>query len=166
MDEGKAGMNNLDSDISTKAGAQATDPAEKAERLEKDIEDIRDNLGNLVGELDHRRKEAFDIRLQLRRHPWPLAIGAVAVVGLVAGGLIWRHARRPRYPRLAKRWRDVRQAVALAAGRARPEPSPRTRAKVSVPKQIAAAAGASLASVVARRLAERFVRRPDQSPTR
>lgn len=137
------------------------DPGEVGEHLTKDINQIRDNLGDLVGELDHRRHELFDWRLQLRRHGLALAIGTVVVAGLVAGGVAVHRARQPSYPRLSRRWNDLRDSVALAVGRRRREP----QAKPALAKQIVGAAAAALASVLARRLAERFLK-PRPKPAR
>lgn len=82
---------------------KTVDPERAAEQLEEDIEKIRDNLGALVGELDHRRHEALNPRLQLRRHGRALAIGALAVLGVMAGGVALRQARQRRLRRLTLR---------------------------------------------------------------
>jgi len=93
MDEGANGVNE-------RAGAGATDAAtsrtgserdqspESAanpEELEARVDSIRDNLGELVAELDRRRHRAVK----------PLVIGAIAAVGLTVGGvLLWRRGRK------------------------------------------------------------------------
>lgn len=134
-----------------KSGSE-DDPAEKGERLEKDIEGIRHNLTHLVGELDQRRHDAFNIPLQIKRHAVPLAIGGLALVGLVGGGIALHRLTKPRHPRLSKRWRDVKDGLSLAAGQG---PPPEV-VKPSVTKQVVSAAGAALASVLVRHLAKRF----------
>jgi hypothetical protein len=69
-------------------------------RVSTEIETLRTELGGLVGELDRRRREAFDLRLQARRHPIALAVAATSVA-LVVGGLVAvvvrarRERRRP-----------------------------------------------------------------------
>ena len=50
------------------------------EELERDVERIRDSMAGIVSELDRRRHELFDWRLQLRRHK----LG----IGLLAGGVV------------------------------------------------------------------------------
>lgn len=60
-------------------------PAAEARELEEEVDTIRDELGDLVGELDRRRHRATT----------PLLIGAAAVVAsttVVAGVLLWRQA--------------------------------------------------------------------------
>ncbi len=126
-------MNNAGAD-----GKTPIDAAEKGAQLEHDIEAIRDNLGGLVGELDRRRHRVFNIRAQLRDHAIPLAIGMVTLAGLLAGGVAVVRARRR--PTLTKRASRLRQAAWGALG--------------------AALFRNGMATVLARRLAERLVARP------
>ncbi len=135
------------------ASRNEEDPADKGERLEKDIESIRDNLTHLVGELDNRRHDAFNIPLQIKRHAVPLAIGGLALVSLVGGGIALHRLTQPRHPRLSKRWKDVKDGLHLAAGQGPPPEA----AKPSVAKRVMGAAGAALASVLVRHLAHRFL---------
>ena len=122
----------------------------EAERLEQEVEQIRGHLGGLVSELNHRRHEAMDLGLQARRYAIPLALGAVALLGLVAGGVALSIHRSRRRRRLPARLARLRQALARMVDRpervARPQPS--------VGLKILAAAGAAAASVVGRRLAQ------------
>jgi hypothetical protein len=63
--------------------------------IERDIDHLRDRLDGMVSELDRRRHEAFDVRLQLRRHATAVAtVGVVGAVLLVGGFVAWRNARR------------------------------------------------------------------------
>ena len=119
------------------------DCAEKGEHLEDDIDKIRNNLGTLVGELDHRRHQALD----LARHLRPLAIGAVTLA-VVGGGLAIYRSRQPPHLRMAQRFK---QALAVAAGQ------PLSGAKPSVAKRIAGAAGATLVSLLVRKIARRYL---------
>jgi hypothetical protein len=65
--------------------------------LENEIDEIRTDLDGLVGELDRRRHDALDWRLQVRRHQRGLAIALVAGVGSIAlAVLMLRSARRRR----------------------------------------------------------------------
>ena len=56
-------------------------------RVSGEIESLRGELGALIGELDRRRHEAFDLGLQVRRHPVAVAVAA-ATLALAVGGLI------------------------------------------------------------------------------
>ncbi len=70
----------------TKVGARKT-PAAEVNRLRTEIEDARDGLGFYVTELDRRRHEALDLKLQLGKHK-ALAIGVgVATVCAAAGAV-------------------------------------------------------------------------------
>ena len=93
MGEGTAHV----TDIPPKTGDGATaSQGEAVERaIEHDIDRLRGQLDGMVGELDRRRHEAFDVRLQLRRHGTAVAtIGVVGAVLVVGGFVAWRNARR------------------------------------------------------------------------
>ncbi len=71
-------------------------PAAEVNRLRMEIDDARDGLGLYVSELDRRRHEALDLKLQLKKHK-ALAIGmSVATVSAAAGvvGRLVRSRRR------------------------------------------------------------------------
>jgi len=75
------------------APGQSGEATERA--IEGEIDRLRDQLDGMVGELDRRRHEVFDVRLQLRRHGTAVAtIGVVATVLVVGGFVAWRNARR------------------------------------------------------------------------
>jgi hypothetical protein len=80
----------------------APDMAESAERaadrLALEADEIRDELTDLVGELDHRRRV---VGPRLRRLAKPLAVAAAAILAVTAGAA-WRRARRRR-TRLGRR---------------------------------------------------------------
>jgi hypothetical protein len=69
------------------ANSKDVDPEAQARDLEQEVDAIRDELGDLVGELDRRRHRAAK----------PVMLGAAAVAasaGALAGFLLWRrHAR-------------------------------------------------------------------------
>jgi hypothetical protein len=71
-------------------------PAVEISRLRTEIDATRDQLGTYISELDRRRHEALDLKLQVKRHPG-LVIGAgVAIIGAVAGAVVMViRARRP-----------------------------------------------------------------------
>jgi hypothetical protein len=58
--------------------------------LEHELETLRDELGEVIGELDRRRHALFGWRHRLRRHKRKLVIAAACVALFV----VWRRARR------------------------------------------------------------------------
>jgi hypothetical protein len=68
----------------------------ESERLREDIDATHRRLEGLLGELDRRRREAFDIRLQMRRHPVIFAAGAALALGALGGGTALAIARMRR----------------------------------------------------------------------
>jgi hypothetical protein len=67
-------------------------PDQDAARLEGEIEAIRDKLGGLVRELDHRRHRLNPLNA-VARNPWPFAVGGAMLLGCVVGGVVWHRAR-------------------------------------------------------------------------
>jgi hypothetical protein len=129
------------------ANAEPTD-GEAAERaIEHEIGHLRGELDGIVSELDRRRHEAFDVRLQLRRHRTAVAAaGAVALVIAVGGFVAWRNSRR-RQGQLLVRLQNLGRAFAIMSrnperleraleGRAEPG-----RAALSALARVAGAAG-------------------------
>jgi len=85
---------------------QRTNRVAEPEKLEHDVEKIRKGLTAVVSELDRRRHELMDWRLQVRRNKGPLlgVGGAIAVVAGVATGIgIYRARHRPPKPLLRRR---------------------------------------------------------------
>ena len=60
---------------------------EHADELEREVAGLRNRLGALITELGRRRREAFDVRLQARRHPVSAVLGTAVVLGLVGLGI-------------------------------------------------------------------------------
>jgi len=56
-------------------------PEERAREIVGEIADIRNQLDRTLAELDRRRHEATDLRLQIRRHP---AVAAGVALGILA----------------------------------------------------------------------------------
>ena len=76
------------------AEKQATDTPEA---LARDIEVVRDDLGEVVGELDRRRHEVLDdVRRQVARHALPIAVIALLALGVAAGGIALARSLRRR----------------------------------------------------------------------
>jgi hypothetical protein len=125
----------------------------RVEDISREIEDIRGHLGSMVAELDRRRHEALDFRLQIRRHPLAAALVA-GTVALVTGGLValaLRRRRRQRSP--AYRLRAMRRAFARMAT----EPDEFAR-EPDLASKMLGAAGTAAAAALARGVVERAVR--------
>jgi len=84
--------------------ARYGEPA-KPEEIEREVEQIRENMEPVLHELDIRRQELTDWRLQLERHgPTLLKIGAMAAGAIamvsaargITGGIKARRRRRSR----------------------------------------------------------------------
>ncbi|HEX6656141.1 MAG TPA: hypothetical protein VF153_08030, partial [Candidatus Limnocylindria bacterium] len=113
-----------------KAQAESRSPRE----IERDIDHLRTRLDRSLAELDRRRHELTDIKLQMRKHP-AVFIGAGAVVVLMLGGVgfaIYRSRKRQEMPQKAKRLR-------IAIGRAVDEPHKVARGDAPVWEKIVAA---------------------------
>ena len=126
-----ADANNIDPAADDSADAQA-------DKLEEKVEAAREDLGDLVGELDRRRHRAMK----------PLAIGAIAVTVVGVGAYVaWRLLRsRP------SRMQRVRQA--LQRTMARPESMAEGKPD-AVKKALGATVSAAIASA-GLRVAERW----------
>lgn len=121
-------------------------------RVSGEIDALRAELGGLVAELDRRRLEAFDVGLQVKRHP--LLVGlAAATVALVLGGAlaVAVRGRRERH-RPAVRARQARHALA----RLMDHPD-RVAAEPSISHKVAAAVAVAIATTVAKRFLERSI---------
>lgn len=129
------------------------DTRQDVERLEQDVERIRGNLGELVGELNHRRRDALDLRLQFQRHAGRLVLAGALALALAAGGIVLLTVRL-RHRRSLRRRAD-RLGKALRRALAHPEHLAERRP--SVPRKIAAAGGSALAAAIGKRLAQRLV---------
>jgi hypothetical protein len=119
-------------------------------RVAGEIQSLRGELGGLVAELDRRRHEAFDLRLQLRRHPVAAAIAA-AGAALVLGGLLAAAVRgRRQHRRPSVRARETRRALARLLDH--PE---RIAAEPSITSKVAGAVLSLAATMIAKRVLER-----------
>ncbi len=118
----------------------------------RDIDVLRDEIGGLVAELDRRRHEAFDVGLQLRRHPL-VAAAAVSTVALVVGGLVAAaiRARRRRQSRVEQA-RRLRRAF----GRMVRHPEEFDR-EPGILERVAMAAVGVAATTLAKQLVQRAV---------
>jgi hypothetical protein len=132
-------------------GKGASAPEQRAPReIERDIEHFRTRLDGSLAELDRRRHELMDVRLQMRRHPAVFA-GAGVVVMLILGGVgyaIYRSRKRDELPRKTRRLR-------IAVGRAVDKPEKVARGEAPIWEKMVAAAGVTIATSLAAKLVER-----------
>jgi hypothetical protein len=118
--------------------------------IEREIEHLRTRLDRSLAELDRRRHELADIKLQVRRHP-RVAIGAGAVAAALLGGLafsIWRSRKRDALPEKARR-------IQIAVGRAMDNPRKVARGDAPAWEKILAAVGTTIAVSLTRKLIDR-----------
>jgi hypothetical protein len=134
---------------------------ELVRRVSGEIDALRGDIGNLVAELDRRRHEMFDLRLQARRHPVVVA-AAAAGAALVLGGLVAyavREGRERRRP--IRRAREVRRAMSRLM-----EHPYDVAAKPNVAEKILMAAGVAAGTALAKRIVERAVATAPRSAPR
>lgn len=125
-----------------------------ARTLEAEVDRVREELTALVAELDRRRHELLDVKLQLRRHAWPVALTAVAVGATAVAAVALGVRRARRRQTLAARGHRIGQAVGRLLDR--PE---RVAVEPSVPERIAAAAGSALAVYLVKTVLDRLLAR-------
>jgi hypothetical protein len=124
------------------------------QQLEAEITSLRDELGALVGELDYRRHELLDVRLQLRRHAWRIALAGVGLSVAIAG-LVWLGMKRGRSQRtLMSRASRLRDSVGRMIER--PE---RVASEPTVVQKVFTVAASAAMATVARNAVEAIVRR-------
>jgi hypothetical protein len=119
--------------------------------LELNVELVRRRLDATIRELDRRRHDAFDVKTQLRRHALPVIGGFVAFAAAVAAVTVWAIRRRVHRHRLVPRLHRLRSAV----GRMVDKPDRVARENPNVVRKIAAAAGTTAATMLAKKLMKR-----------
>jgi hypothetical protein len=132
---------------------------ENVEHLEQDVDRIRDNIGLLVGELNQRRHDAFDLKLQFRRHRQGFVVVVAALVCSIAGTIafvVTRRRRRRSLPGRARHLRVAMHRLRRTFGRIVANPD-RLEHVPSLTHKVAAAGGAAIASVLGKSLAKRLV---------
>ena len=135
-------------------GSAPAEPRSPRE-IESDIEHLRRRLDRSLAELDRRRHELTDVKLQMRKHPVAF-IGAGAVLVLMLGGVgyaVYRSRKRQELPAKAKRLR-------IAIGRAVDAPEKVARGEPPVWVKIAAAVGTTIAVSLTKKLIDRAWNRP------
>jgi hypothetical protein len=122
--------------------------AQAPREIELEIDQLRTGLDRSLAELDRRRRELTDLKVQIRKHPG-VFIGAGGVLLFVVGGVgfaIWRSQKRDELPARAKRFQ-------LALGRAVHRPKKVARGEAW--EKILAAVGTTVAVSLTRKLLER-----------
>lgn len=95
------------------------EPAVAVNRLRTEIDSTRDELGTYIAELDRRRHEAFDLKLQLKKHPGVVIAIGVGIVAAAAGAVAMVVHTRKR----ETLGRNAQRAPSPMAHPARAEPS-------------------------------------------
>jgi hypothetical protein len=129
-------------------------PREAARQLGGEIAALRGELDVLVRELDRRRHEALDVKLQLRRHAVGATVTGAAFVA-AAAGFVWLGAWRDRRrQRLMSRAGHLRRALSRMI-----EQPERVAAEPTVPVKILTAAANAAVAAVIKNVLERVVMR-------
>jgi len=117
--------------------------------IEREIERLRMRLDRSLAELDRRRHELTDLKLQVRRHPAVVAGAGAAALLLIGGGIalaVWQARRREKLPQKARR-------IQISIGRAVEKPEKRGDAPAW--EKILAAVGTTLAVSLTKKLLDR-----------
>ena len=136
--------------------AQPEDIQDKADRHEREIEDIRDNLSHLLRELD-RRRHRLAPRALIDEHPLTAAAIGLAIVTAIGGGLVM-HSRRKQQGSLQTRsLRARKRRLAVHAPIAKSSPGSGERILMAVTT--------AMASTVARQLIKGYFARTSAPPS-
>ena len=122
------------------------DVERKPREIETEIDHLRTRLDTSLAELDRRRHELTDVKLQLRRHP-RVVLGAGAAVALLLAGVafaLWRAHEREKPLAKAHRFR-------LALGRAVAKPERAAKSESGVGQKILASVGTTIAAALAKK---------------
>jgi hypothetical protein len=125
-------------------------PGVEPRALEKDIEHLRTRLDRSLAELDRRRHELTDLRLQVRKHPRVVA-GAAGLVVVLLGGVAFTAWRAHEKQKPAAKARGFR----IAIGRAVDKPEKIARGEAPTWKKILAAVSTTLAVSLTKKLLDR-----------
>jgi hypothetical protein len=135
------------------------EPRKVARELESEITEVRSRLDRGLAELDRRRHELTDVRLQVRRHPM-IAVAAGATVVVLIGGVAYAiYASRQRQKPLPKAAR-LRDAVSRMVD----NPKKVARSEPTVAEKILAAVGTVAATMLTKKLLERAFNTVGQQP--
>lgn len=136
------------------SAAPGISPRENSRQLEGEIAVLRDELTGLVAELDRRRHELTDFKLQARRHVVGMTMTGAGLLASAAGFVwlsVWRSRRRSQ---ATARMGRLREAVSRMVDR--PD---RVAAEPGIPARIlTAAANAAVATAIKKVLERSFQR--------
>ena len=131
-------------------------PASRDPRvIEREIRGHRGELSTLVGELNRRRQEFTNVRLQLRRHTLGIATSVLAGGLVLAGSVAYARWRARQYNTLAAKSGRLREAVGRMIDR--PE---RVASEPTVGQRVLASAGSALAALLIKLVLERITDSP------
>ena len=130
-----------------------SDEKKEPAKLEQEVDDIRENITDIVSELDRRGHELLDWRGHLRKNAWLLAaVGASCLVGLGVTISVDR-ARRRRRNRFWNKARRLGEAVA----RMIEHPELVAQPKPGIARKALGAAVGATTTVLAKSLVQRLV---------
>jgi prefoldin subunit 5 len=121
-----------------------------AAEIEREIESVRMRLDRSLAELDRRRHQLMDVKLQVRKHPQAVMIAGGVVVLLVGVG--WLAARSAHKAAEDPRRRAKRLKKATRRAMEHPE---RVAQNPPLWQKIAASVGTTIAVAVTKRLLDR-----------
>jgi hypothetical protein len=127
-------------------------PRAVVEELGSEVAGVREELDTLLSELDRRRHDALDMRLQLRRHAVGTGLTAFALLATATGSVWLTHWRRGRRARLTAK--AGRFYHALSRMTEHPE---RVAAEPTIPAKIVTTAASAAVAALAKKLLERAV---------
>lgn len=128
-------------------------PAGDQKAIAAEIEALRGDMGRILSELDRRRHDLLDPRIQLRRHP-AIAVGAGVAAAALGGTIALLILKRRRQSRPVARARDLGRALGRLMH------NPRNVAKEpSMGVKIATAAGSAAATLMVKQLVSRALAR-------
>ena len=130
-------------------GERAVGVSKPEAELELEIEAVRTRLDRSLAELDRRRHELMDVKLQVARHPQAVVIAGGVVVLLV--GAVWLAGRRSRPEPLPLR---KARRFGFAAERAMEHPE-RVARTPPLWEKIAASVGTTVAVALTKRVLDR-----------
>lgn len=81
--------------------------AEGTEPIRQDLDNLRDSMSDTIGEIDNRVRDTidgtvdnvrqvFDLKRQVREHPW-MSVGIALTVGYLVGGIGSEQRQEPQY---------------------------------------------------------------------
>lgn len=137
------------------------EPTARARALETEIEHLRTRLDRSLSELDRRRHELMDYKLQMRKHPQALMI-AGGVMLLLFGGVAYSVYNSRRHSLALRRARKYKGAMRRAVDH--PEYVAR-KTGPGVGEKILASVGTTVAIALTKKLIERTVNAvPERQP--